>query len=93
MTEPRESRLARTLLVLTAATGLIDAVSYLAVIGSLLAMRITPRELKAVRQANILRQLRDGWEYIVGSPPISKSLLIRTKGDMPVFCASKTPLR
>src|SRR5256885_8455128 len=30
MTEPHESRLARALLVLTAATGLIDAVSYLA---------------------------------------------------------------
>src|SRR2546426_2555079 len=30
MTEPHESRVARALLVLTAATGLIDAVSYLA---------------------------------------------------------------
>ncbi len=30
MTEPHESRLTRALLVLTAATGLIDAVSYLA---------------------------------------------------------------
>ena len=55
---------------------MIDAISYLAVIGSLLAMRITPRVLKAVHQANILRQLRDGWEYIVGSPPISKILLL-----------------
>src|SRR2546426_1632851 len=40
MTEPHESRLARTLLVLTAATGLIDAVSYLA-LGHVLTANMT----------------------------------------------------
>jgi MFS family permease len=55
---------------------MIDAISYVAVIGSLLAMRITPKELRSVRDANILAQLREGWTYVLHSPPISKILLL-----------------
>jgi MFS family permease len=40
---------------------MIDAISYLAVIASLLAMTLTPRMIKATQDANIFEQLRAGW--------------------------------
>lgn len=55
---------------------MIDAVSYLAVIASLLAMKITPRMLGATRDANILRQLREGWTYAIRFAPIRNVLLL-----------------
>jgi MFS family permease len=55
---------------------MIDAVSYLAVIASLLAMKITPRMLGATRDANILRQLREGWTYAMRFAPIRNVLLL-----------------
>jgi MFS family permease len=55
----------------------IDAFSYLAVIGSLLAMTVTPAEIaKKVRDTHVLHQLREGWEYVRGNPAISKILLL-----------------
>lgn len=54
---------------------LIDAASYLAVIGSLLAMRLPPTTRKAVRQ-HVLRELVDGFRYSVGFPPIRAVLLL-----------------
>ena len=55
----------------------IDAVSYLAVIGSLLAMTVTPAEVvKAAKESNVLNQLRAGWDYVRGNPAISKILLL-----------------
>ena len=56
----------------------IDGISYIAVIGSLLAMNVN-RAMKAAIPdggANIFRELRDGWKYVVGSPPISKILIL-----------------
>lgn len=55
---------------------MIDAISYLAVIASLLAMTITPRMVAATRDANILRQLHEGWQYVVRFAPIRNVLLL-----------------
>jgi len=55
----------------------IDAVSYLAVIGSLLAMTVTRAEIvKVAMGSNVLHQLREGWDYVRGNPAISKILLL-----------------
>jgi MFS family permease len=53
-----------------------DGISYLAVIASLLAMNITPRLTKAIKETNVLQQFREGWSYVTGFPPISKILLL-----------------
>ena len=55
---------------------MLDAISYLAVIASLLAMKITPRLLKATKDRNILQQLREGWTYAVRFAPIRNVLLL-----------------
>jgi MFS family permease len=55
---------------------MLDGVSYLAVIASLLAMKMTPRTTKRSNEANVLQQLREGWRYAVGFAPIRKVLLL-----------------
>jgi MFS family permease len=55
---------------------MIDAVSYLAVIASLLGMKITPRMLDATQDANVFRQLREGWTYAMRFAPIRNVLLL-----------------
>jgi MFS family permease len=55
---------------------MIDAVSYLAVIASLLAMTITPRMFAATNDANIFQQLREGWRYAARFAPIRNVLLL-----------------
>src|ERR1044072_7739982 len=40
---------------------MLDAVSYLAVIASLLAMKITPRLGRRTDDINVIQQLREGW--------------------------------
>ena len=55
---------------------MIDAISYLAVIASLLAMTITPRMSQVTSDANIYQQLREGWAYAVGFAPIRNVLLL-----------------
>jgi MFS family permease len=55
---------------------MIDAVSYLAVIASLLAMSVAPRALKQVRDGNMLRQLREGWTYAARFAPIRDVLIL-----------------
>jgi MFS family permease len=55
----------------------IDAVSYLAVISSLMAMTVTPAEIaKVAKESNVLHQLRAGWDYVRANPAISKILLL-----------------
>jgi MFS family permease len=54
----------------------LDAASYLAVIASLLLMRITARPLSASRGAKVLPELRAGLAYVTGSPPIRSILLL-----------------
>ena len=53
----------------------IDAVSYLAVIASLLAMRIVPRP-RAPRTTRVGAELAEGFRYVVGSVPIRSVLLL-----------------
>jgi len=48
---------------------LIDGISYLAVIASLLMMRVQVIEAKPSR-ASMLQQLKEGWTYVIGFPPI-----------------------
>ena len=56
---------------------MIDAVSYIAVIGSLLAMTISAAEVeRVVRKLNVGEQLKEGWNYIYTNPAISKILLL-----------------
>jgi MFS family permease len=55
---------------------MIDGVSYLAVIASLLAMKITPRANRAKKGVNMLAQLREGWRYAAGFAPIRKVLML-----------------
>jgi MFS family permease len=53
----------------------IDAVSYLAVIGSLLAMRVKPRARPPAR-GRVLAELREGAAYAFESQPIRSILLL-----------------
>jgi len=54
---------------------LVNAVSFLAVIAALLAMRLPPR-LVAVRTSNVLEEMRDGLLYVTRSVPIRSMLLL-----------------
>ena len=53
----------------------IDAVSYIAVIGSLLAMSVTVAERRTVK-GNVLEELRAGYSYVSGFAPVRTSLLL-----------------
>jgi MFS family permease len=53
----------------------IDGVSYIAVIASLLMMRIRPDE-KPQHGATMIEQLRQGWIYVSGSLPIRDILML-----------------
>ncbi|MBS1797622.1 MAG: MFS transporter [Acidobacteria bacterium] len=56
---------------------MIDGFSYLAVIASLLAMRLAPALAAGVEtRANLVEQFREGWRYVAGSLPISRILLL-----------------
>ncbi len=66
------------LLIASAGEGwcfLIDGLSYLAVIASLLAMRLTPRP-SAGKRRGILHDLHDGLRYAFGFAPIRALLLL-----------------
>jgi MFS family permease len=54
----------------------LDAASYLAVIASLLLMRIAARPRSASRGKRVLPELRAGLAYVTGSPPIRSILLL-----------------
>jgi MFS family permease len=55
---------------------MIDAVSYVAVIASLLAMKVTPRMTERIKEANVLRQLKEGFGYAARFAPIRKVLVL-----------------
>jgi MFS family permease len=55
---------------------MIDAISYVAVVASLLAMRVTPRMAEPVEEAKMLRQLREGFAYAARFAPIRKVLVL-----------------
>ncbi len=54
---------------------LIDGASYLAVIASLLLMRIKPAEIRR-RATSMLEQMREGWDYVRTFPPIRTILML-----------------
>jgi MFS family permease len=75
---------------------LIDGFSYVAVIASLLAMRVAPLTAPAARRT-LSAELREGWEYVAESAPIRSVLLYLTLVSlvgmpytvlMPIFAAS-----
>jgi MFS family permease len=53
----------------------IDGISYIAVIASLLMMRVKPSTEGRV-EASMVAQLREGWTYVAGSVPIRDILLL-----------------
>jgi MFS family permease len=53
----------------------IDSISYIAVIGSLVAMQIAPSVRSAASKTAIGEQLREGFSYVTGSAPIRSILL------------------
>ncbi len=52
---------------------LLDSISYIAVITSLLIMRLTEPEVRRPRR-HILLELREGWQYVMESVPIRSIL-------------------
>jgi MFS family permease len=54
---------------------LVDGVSYLAVIASLLMMRLAPTGEER-KEASMLAELREGWTYVAGFAPIRTILLL-----------------
>ena len=55
---------------------LIDGVSYLAVIGSLLLMRLAALNGRGQSGTSLLQELREGWDYVRGFAPIRTVLLL-----------------
>jgi MFS family permease len=53
----------------------VDGVSYLAVIASLVAMRVAAQDLKR-HTGSMLEQLQEGWAYVTGFAPIRIILLL-----------------
>jgi MFS family permease len=54
---------------------LLNGISYIAVIIALLAMKITKREIRS-RSSQVLKDLREGFTYAFGFPPIRSLLLL-----------------
>ncbi|HEY3162474.1 MAG TPA: MFS transporter [Vicinamibacterales bacterium] len=64
----------------------IDAISYIAVIGSILAMRVPPRARHEAAEMHLLDELHHGWKYVLHSVPIRTALLL-----VAIVCAAGTP--
>ena len=60
---------------------LLNAISYIFVIGSLLMMRIHVKETKR-SQENILNELREGLHYTFGFPPIKHLLILLSTSSL-----------
>jgi MFS family permease len=54
---------------------LVDGISYLAVIASLLAMRVKPDDIRR-HAGSMFEQLKEGWKYVSGFAPIRIILLL-----------------
>jgi len=54
---------------------LLNALSFIAVLGSLLAMKITPKRLKK-SHPHLIHQLKEGFNYVRGFAPIRSILLL-----------------
>jgi predicted MFS family arabinose efflux permease len=64
----------------------IDAISYIAVIASLVAMRVEPRHQDATAEMHLLDELHHGWKYVLHSIPIRSALLL-----VAIISAAGTP--
>ncbi len=54
----------------------VDAISYMAVIASLLAMRVDRRRHDGTVEMHLLEELRHGWNYVSHSVPIRSALTL-----------------
>ena len=54
----------------------IDAISYVAVIASIVAMRVQPRVRHEAAEMHLLDELQHGWKYVLHSVPIRSALLL-----------------
>jgi MFS family permease len=54
---------------------MVDGLSYLAVIASLLLMRLPPLE-RVVNVKSLVEQMREGWDYVRGFRPVRSLLLL-----------------
>jgi MFS family permease len=54
----------------------IDAISYIAVIASIVAMRVPPRLREETAEMHLLDELHHGWRYVLESVPIRSALLL-----------------
>jgi MFS family permease len=55
---------------------MMDAVSYIAVVGSLVAMKVAPDLKKPTKHLGMFTQLREGFAYVSGFMPIRSILLL-----------------
>ena len=55
---------------------MLDGVSYLAVIASLLLMTLSRAVEEHLEEENLFRQFREGWNYVAGFTPIRNMLLL-----------------
>ena len=53
-----------------------DAISYIAVIASIVAMRVPPRVNQEAAEMHLLEELHHGWKYVFHSVPIRSALLL-----------------
>jgi len=54
----------------------IDSISYVAVIASIVAMRVPPRVHQEAAEMHLLEELHHGWKYVFHSIPIRSALLL-----------------
>jgi predicted MFS family arabinose efflux permease len=54
----------------------IDAISYVAVIASIVAMHVRPRARQETAEMHLLEELHHGWKYVFHSIPIRSALLL-----------------
>jgi predicted MFS family arabinose efflux permease len=54
----------------------VDAISYVAVIASLLAMHVAPRKREGGPELRLLEELHHGWKYVFHSLPIRSALIL-----------------
>jgi MFS family permease len=54
----------------------IDAISYIAVLASIVAMRVRPRAHQEAAEMHLLEELHHGWKYVFHSIPIRSALLL-----------------
>src|SRR5881394_1489441 len=54
----------------------VDAISYIAVIGSIVAMRVPARARHEAAEMHLLDELHHGWRYVLQSVPIRSALLL-----------------